>query len=336
MPEVELREPLRFERHFVEKSWGGRTLERVPGIALPAGPPIGETWEIVDRENENSVVATGAHKGKTLRELMRQHGASILGSAAAGKDGRFPLLVKYIDASKNLSVQVHPNERTAPLVGGTAEPKTEAWYIVDIASDGLLYAGVKASVEREEFARVADSAKVQNALHRLKVARGECLLVNGGTVHAIGAGVTVLEVQQNSDTTFRLYDWGNVGLDGKPRETHVAQALECVEFGQPAPQAIAPSWKPVADGALRATLAASHVFGMHALRITAPARLDTGGAFRIYAVLGGAGALSVEGAEGSWPLATGDVWLIPAVCGIHAALPAGAEELFLVEMTPPA
>jgi mannose-6-phosphate isomerase len=324
-------EPLRFERHFVEKVWGGRALATRPGIGLPPDLSIGETWEVVDRENENSVVAQGRFRGRTLRQLMAEHGAEILGDAPAAKEGRFPLLVKYLDASQDLSVQVHPDEDSAARAGG--EAKTEAWVVLDVLPGGRVYAGLKSGVEPEAFARVAAGPEVVEMLGTWDVEPGDCFLVRGGTVHAIGAGVTILEIQQNSDTTYRLYDWGRVGLDGRPRETHVAEALTCARFGGEETRPARPRWPEPEGGLARVALARSHVFALDGLRIGAEVRLGTEGSYRIYAVLGGSGELTVEASSETVGVSTGDVWLVPAVCGYHRFAPAEGE-LQLVAAAP--
>jgi len=311
-------EPLRFERRFLEKVWGGRALERRPGLALPPGK-IGETWEIVDREHENSVVAEGARRGTTLRELMAQCGKNVLGKAPAGKAGRFPLLVKYIDASENLSVQVHPDDESAQRIGGGAEAKTEAWYVVDARPGSVLYAGLRPEVSARDFERVADGPGVIETLLSWEVQRGDCLLVPGGTVHAISAGVTILEVQQNSDTTYRLWDWGRAG-----REMHVEQALRCIRFGAPERAPVRPRWFAERDQRV-AQLARSKHFGLNVLAIEKPVRRSTLSQYQIYAVLAGQGRLRLMSGEESWTLRTGDVWLIPASCGYHHVEPVGGE-----------
>jgi len=325
--------PLLFERHFVEKVWGGRSLERRPGFELPAGARIGETWEIVDRDEERSVVARGRHRGRTLGELMAERGAEIVGDApmaptgaAGGEGGRFPLLVKYIDASENLSVQVHPDESAARRLGRGAEPKTEAWYVVGAAGDAALYCGLRPDVDADELARIAAGPEVVDALVRWSVRPGDCMAVPGGTVHAIGAGVTILEVQQNSDTTYRLYDWGRVGLDGRPRETHVEEALACARLGRPARPPARPDWSRSEDGLRSARLVDNALFTLDGLALSASVRMDTRQgderSYRIYAVVEGSGRLDVEGDEGeAWRLAPGDVWLVPAACGYHRVTP---------------
>ena len=325
--------PLRFERHFLEKVWGGRTLERVLGFELPGAGPVGETWEIVDRERENSIVAEGPFQGRTLHELMTERGAEVLGSAPAGKDGRFPLIVKYIDASQNLSVQVHPDEASAERLGGGAEAKTEAWYVVDVAEDARLFCGLRPGVDADALSRGVTDGEVVATLAEWEVQAGDCVTVSGGTVHAIGAGVTILEVQQNSDTTYRLYDWGRVGLDGRPRETHVQEALASVDFARDAVAPAQPHWIDEAAGYRRARLAETHVFTMDALALEYPVEFDTDGAYRIYAVTEGAGTLGVKGSDEEWGLVAGDVWLVPAVCGYHRLAPAGGA-LKLVQAIP--
>lgn len=318
-------EPVRFERHFVPKVWGGRTLEQRPGIALPPGK-IGETWEVVDREGENSIVATGGLKGLSLRELMKRHGADLLGKVPAAKEGRFPLLVKYIDASESLSVQVHPDDESCTKIPG-AEAKTEAWYVVDARPGSQLYAGLRPDVTAREFERVADGPGVVETLLAWEVRPGDCLLVPGGTVHAISAGITILEVQQNSDTTYRLWDWGRTG-----RETHVAEALRCIRFGDPPRGPIRPRW--FAEGQHQvAHLARCKHFGLNALRLARPTRFSTQSQFNLYAVLAGRGRLRWGDQER--PLATGDVWLVPASNGYYHFEPQGGELQLLHEIHRP-
>ena len=326
-------EPLLFERHFVEKVWGGRSLERRPGIELPGTEPIGETWEIVDRPKENSKVKGGAFQGRTLHELMGEYGPEILGASPAGKEGRFPLLVKYIDASDNLSVQVHPDDAAAARLGGEAEAKTEAWYVLDSTPEGVLYCGLRKDVTRQDFARVADGPGVIEAMSRWDVQAGQCMFVPGGTVHAIGSGVTILEVQQNSDTTYRLWDWGRTG-----RETHVQQALECVQFGAderaPVVADFDQAGTETGEGYRKVTLASSDFFRMNALAIEGDCRRSTEDRFRIYAVSEGSGHLAVEGRDEDWTLQQGDVWLVPAICGYHHLRP-GPAGLSVIEMHTP-
>lgn len=324
-----LTEPIRFQRIFLEKVWGGRALERTPGIDLPPDIPVGETWELVDREHENSVAETGPHRGRSLRSLMQEFSKDILGRAPATPKGRFPVLIKYIDATASLSVQVHPSDESAARMGASAEGKTEAWYVLDAAPGACLYAGLRPDVTRAELEAAADGEGVVELLNRWDVRGGDCMLIPGGTVHAIGAGVTLLEVQQNSDTTYRMYDWGRVGLDGKPRETHLAQALEVAALGEPLRPPVRAVWTEVAPGLSKAPLVRTNTFSANALRVTDRARLATGRQFQVYAVVEGSGTLTMSGSETSHRLQLGDCWLVPASAGYHYIEP--REELRLIQ-----
>ena len=328
-----LDQPLLFRRIPIRTVWGGRGLERSPGLAFPpdVGPDekVGETWEVVDRDDHNSTVVGGPHDGRSLRELMEHHGSELLGSVPPTTDGRFPLLVKFIDACDTLSVQVHPDDETAVTVGG--EAKTEAWYILDAEPGAKLYAGLRADVDAASFAEASADERVVDMLLEWEVAGGQCLLIPGGTVHAIGAGITLLEVQQNSDTTFRLYDWGRVGLDGEPRETHVEQALGCVSFGEAERGPVAAEWERAGDGLRRAPMARSAYFGMTALSVEGAARFETGGQFQIYVVVGGAGRMRVRGSDTAHAMRPGDSWLVPAATDEHT-IEAEGGELSLVQL----
>ena len=201
------------------------------------------------------------------------------------------------------------------------------WYVLDVAPGGVLYAGLRSGVSADEFRSIADRAEVVEALQRWEVRPGDCMLVRGGTVHAIGGGVTLLEVQQNSDTTYRLYDWGRVGLDGKPRETHVDLALACVRFGEDDTGPRRADWR-TADGVAQAELVRTDSFAMDVLRLDGGARFDTGGALRILAVVKGHGRLTVRGEDAACALKKGEVWLLPACVGGYEIAPqAGVLEL---------
>jgi mannose-6-phosphate isomerase len=325
--------PLRFERIFLEKVWGGRALERSPGIALPEGLRVGETLEVVDRANENSVVAGGPDAGRTLRELLEQRAGELLGSASPTPGGRFPLLVKYIDAKENLSIQVHPDDAAAARMGDGAEGKSEAWFVLAAEPGAVVYAGLEPHVTREDlFARLAEPG-VEELLASWTVQPGDVLTVPGGTVHAIGAGVTLLEVQQNSDTTYRVHDWGRMGLDGRPRATHVEQALEVATFGarpRPPVRSGAAGW--TADGAAlrRARVSRNDHFAMDVLEVRGTAELGTGGRFSIYVAVAGTGR--IERASDAWPLTRGDTWLLPASFDSHQVVPDG-DSLTLVRLS---
>jgi mannose-6-phosphate isomerase len=189
--------------------------------------PIGESWEISDRPGDVSVIANGPLAGRDLRWLMEHHQRDVLGDARpVGR--RFPLLVKILDARERLSLQVHPPAQKAADLGG--EPKTEMWYVTQANPEAELYVGLKRGVTRAEFEKRIQTGDVAGCFHRLPVKAGDAMFLPSGRVHAIGAGLVVFEIQQNSDTTYRVFDWNRVGLDGKPRELHVAQSLASIDF----------------------------------------------------------------------------------------------------------
>jgi mannose-6-phosphate isomerase len=219
--------PFTFRPIFKERIWGGRALERLYRKSLPPKVPIGESWEISDRPGDASVIANGPLAGKDLRWLMENHERDLLGDAKSA-NGRFPLLIKILDAQEKLSLQVHPPaEKAAELRG---EPKTEAWYIADAAPGAELYVGLKRGVTRGEFEQKIKTGDVAECFHRVPVRAGDTMFLPSGRVHAIGAGLVIFEIQQNSDTTYRVFDWNRVGLDGKPRELHVAESLASIDF----------------------------------------------------------------------------------------------------------
>jgi mannose-6-phosphate isomerase len=219
--------PLTFRPIFKERIWGGRKLESLYHKPLPAGVPIGESWEISDRPGDASVIATGSLAGKDLRWVMEHHLHDLLGDAKTA-GGRFPLLIKLLDARETLSLQVHPPAHTAAALGG--DPKTEMWYIAQADPGAELYAGLRRGVTRDEFERSLQAGTVAECFHRLPVQAGSAMFLPSGRVHALGAGIVLFEIQQNSDTTYRVFDWNRPGLDGKPRELHVPQSLASIDF----------------------------------------------------------------------------------------------------------
>lgn len=220
--------PLTFHPVFKERVWGGRCLETLYKKKLPPNVPIGESWEISDRSGDESVIANGPLAGKSLRWLMENHAGELLGNAKPAGGNRFPLLCKILDAREKLSLQVHPPANKAAALGG--EPKTEMWHITDAAPGAELYAGLKRGVTRAEFEKKIQTGGVAECFHRIPVRGGDTMFLPSGRVHAIGAGLVIFEIQQNSDTTYRVFDWNRVGLDGKPRELHVAQSLASIDF----------------------------------------------------------------------------------------------------------
>ncbi len=232
--------PLTFHPIFQERIWGGRALAELFGKPLPPEAPVGESWEISDRPDAVSRVANGPWAGWDLHTLLQIHAREILGRAPAPA-GRFPLLVKILDAREVLSVQVHPPPAVAARLGG--EPKTELWYVAHAGPEAEVFAGLKAGVTREEFERRLRTGAVAECLHRLPVRPGDALFVPSGRVHALGAPLVIFEIQQNSDTTYRVFDWNRTGPDGRPRKLHRAEALASIDFADYEPGLVNSPWQ---------------------------------------------------------------------------------------------
>ena len=308
-----MREVLQFQPIYQERVWGGRRLESFLGRELPPGPPIGESWEIVDRPEAQSRVRGGRYGGATLREMIARHGADIMGPGWE-PTAAFPLLVKWLDCSERLSLQVHPPAAVAPSLG--AQPKTENWYVAHSVPGASLFVGLKRGTKRDEFERALAAGTAGDLVNRISVTPGDSILDHSGQVHAIDAGNLILEIQQNSDTTYRLYDWGRVGLDGKPRRLHVQESLQSILWDEAPPELIGAA--PTSG-----TIAACDEFSIRRVVLGAgeSIRFAAGGQPRLLSVAAGGVRLAGEGAPGTaFPV------------GANALLPWSAE----LEFTAPA
>lgn len=250
------------------------------GRSLPdPALPYGESWEISAREEADSRVAGGPLDGRTLRELWADSGLrrAIFGEDAPESD-RFPLLFKILDAREDLSIQVHPPASVAPELGG--EPKTEVWYIADAAPGAMLYVGVREGVDEARFREALATGEVADCVHAVPVVKGQHLFIPSGRLHAIGAGLLIYEIQQNSDTTYRVFDWNRPGIDGKSRDLHVEESLRCIDFGDV---------EPTLDEARDALLCECEHFRLerHRLAEGAPLAEAVRGRFAIVTVVGG-------------------------------------------------
>jgi mannose-6-phosphate isomerase len=300
--------PIVFQPIFKDRVWGGREMERLYGKKIPAGAPIGEAWEISDRPNDENVIANGPFAGKNLRWLMENQAAEILGPARPAAAGRFPLLCKILDARDKLSLQVHPPANRAAELKG--EPKTEMWYIADAAPGAELFVGLKRGVTRAEFEKKIADGSVADCFHRVPVRAGDTMFLPSGRVHAIGAGLVIFEIQQNSDTTYRVFDWNRTGLDGKPRELHVAQSLASIDFSDFEPELVKTHF--VAEGGVqKRVLVKDSLFNVETWK------LDSGAAdflapkkLQIVAVTNG--EVEVKGGGSAATLSAGQFCLVPA------------------------
>ena len=220
--------PLSFEPVLKRYIWGGRRLGELLGKPIGAGSDYAESWEIADHPQGQAVVKQGPLAGTTLHELVTTRGDELLGRHAP--QSRFPLIFKLLDAQKDLSVQVHPDDAAAAQLSPPDLGKTEAWVILDAAKGSKVYAGLKKGTDLAGFSHAIQEQRAAECLHSFEPQAGDCLFIPAGTVHALGAGLLVAEIQQASDTTYRLYDWGRTGPDGKPRALHVEQGLAAVDF----------------------------------------------------------------------------------------------------------
>jgi mannose-6-phosphate isomerase len=237
-------EPIVFEPLYMQRVWGGRELAHQYGRKLPNEAPYGESWEVVDRETEQSVVRGGSHAGKTLHELWTKHRDEVFGPGLPETE-RFPILIKVLDARDDLSIQVHPPVALADSLKG--EPKTEMWYIADAKSGASLHVGLKQGVSRQDFEAAIQDGTVAEAVHSIPVQAGDSIFIPSGRLHAIGAGLLIHEIQQNSDTTYRVFDWNRLGLDGRPRELHVEESLASIDFEDFEPDLAAPEQQVIAE-----------------------------------------------------------------------------------------
>lgn len=238
-------EPITFTPLYMQRIWGGRELEHLYGRILPdPDQPFGESWEIVDRETEQSVVDQGRFLGCTLHDLWTHQRKEIFGEGLRDYS-RFPLLIKVLDARQDLSIQVHPPAQVAVRFGG--EPKTEMWFIAACEPQAKLYVGLKAGVTRADFEESIHKGTVADCVHAITPHPGDSIFIASGRLHAIGAGVLIHEIQQNSDTTYRVFDWNRLGLDGKPRTLHVEQSLASIDFDDFEPAMDTPNGETLAD-----------------------------------------------------------------------------------------
>jgi mannose-6-phosphate isomerase len=304
-----MMECLTFLPLYMERVWGGQRIGSLFQRTLPAGA-IGESWELVDREDAQSVVAGGPLKGYSLEELWAKHRAQVFGEGYW--QPRFPLLVKILDASQPLSIQVHPPSHQAAKLGG--EPKTEFWYFVDVEPGAGIYIGLKRGTCREDFAVALKKGSVAELVHWHPTRPDSFILLPSGRLHAIDAGNVIFEIQQNSDTTYRVFDWNRLGLDGKPRKLHVPESLQSIDFDD---------FEPCCEEHANEPLARCQHFRVDRWRLDSPRPANDERKFSIFQVVQG----TVE--FGSNRFRRGDLFLVPATAHKGEVIPKGESAVVL-------
>ncbi len=302
--------PLLLTPSLHTRVWGGRLLHTRYGKPLPTADPYGESWELHD----SATVANGPLAGQTVGELTRTYGAALIGTASDPSQG-FPLLVKLLDCNDWLSVQVHPDDALAQVLEGEPRGKTEAWILLDAAEGARIVIGIEAGVDRDGLAEAIAQNRLEPLLTYQTVRPGDIVYMPAGTVHALGPGVLVYEIQQSSDQTYRLYDWGRVGLDGKPRPLHIEKSLRAARLGVKPPLS---TLDAVENGGTAVNgpyfVTTRHLSGQH--------QMDTGGT-RFHALTCTAGSAHLH--HGGWRLSfgAGQTVLLPAAAGVYTLGVAG-------------
>jgi mannose-6-phosphate isomerase len=320
--------PLRFEPIYQYRLWGGRRLADLLSAPLPQGP-IGEAWVLSDRDDLPSHVADGPLKGLTLAQLLEQFPEYVMGKLA-GRFRRFPLLLKFLDAREMLSVQVHPADSHADLLPAGETGKTEAWVVLEAGPESRIYAGLKPGATEATLRQALAEGRVADHLAYFTPKPGDGVFIPAGTVHAMGGGVVVFEVQQNSDVTFRLYDWNHVDAGtGKPRALQVDQALACINFGECAGGLVTPVVEATEPVECERLFRCAH-FQLSRLRGQSPFTVGASGVPRVLVCIQGAGQVEYGGA--SYAIGKGDVFLLPAVVGACTFQPRGQVNLLEIAL----
>lgn len=301
-------EPLRLAPCLRSYLWGGTRLRREYHKAGEG--VIAESWELSVRADGETRIDSGAHKGESLAAALRADPTGMAGARCGTEP--FPLLIKLIDAQKDLSVQVHPSDETA-CRGNGEQGKTEMWYVIDCAPDSSLYLGFSRTVTPEEFLSRAKDGTIGEVLNRVSVHPGDVFFVRPGTVHAIGAGILVAEIQQNSDTTFRVYDYDRLGADGKPRALHLDRAAAVTDYA-PVPNA-ADTLPPCPPDGVQEVMTCEYFRVRRAAVKTHVALSAVPGSFTHLLCVRGKGSLICNGKE--YAFRQGDSWFLPAAFGAY-------------------
>ncbi len=327
--------PLKFTPIYRERIWGGNALRDVLHRALPeTASPIGEAWELADRDDAQSVVANGELASQTLGELCRTYGKALLGQKVAKFD-RFPLLVKLIDAGDRLSLQVHPDAAACRTLG-KGEPKTEMWYVISSHPGAKILAGLSPRTTQLQLKERLDKPEIENLLQVYPSMPGDAYYIPAGTIHAIGAGNLLLEIQQNSDTTYRISDWGRVGADGKPRELHLVDGVQSIDFTNRVSPRIAGTVDRASYNRKFHVISQCPYFQVQDLRLVSPWRDDTAmrGSFHLITAITAPVAIARRlDAPEKLRIDAGETALIPANLGAYMIEPERSGETIVIKTT---
>ena len=297
--------PMTFRPVYKDYLWGGSRIPETFHRPLPEGI-YAESWEIADRNDGMSVVTNGPLAGQTLRALLEDNATGILGTRTKGT--QFPLLIKLIDARQKLSVQVHPNTKTAATLGG--EAKTEMWYLLG-DNETELYCGLKKGITREDLTKAIDQGTCAETLRTIPVKKGDAVFVGGGSVHSIGENCLILEVQQNSNTTYRFYDWDRVDANGQPRELHIEKAVNAIDWNEYVYPLIPPELLVDTDGFQCWEILECKYFRVEKLQLSQPLEIPLDGS-TFHALFTAEGEATIEWNEGTLTAPAGTSVLIPA------------------------
>src|SRR5580658_9994686 len=317
-PGQDMTYPLRFDPIYQYRLWGGRRLENWLNTPLPGDGPIGEAWLLSDRDEYPSRVSDGPLKGRTIAQLMEQSSREILGRLAP-RFRRFPLLLKFLDVQKMLSVQVHPSDGKTQLIPYGDTGKTEAWVVLESGPRSRIYAGLKPGATPADL-RSISKRTADDYLASFTPADGQSVLIEAGTVHSIGGEIVVFEVQENSDVTFRLYDWDHIdATTGLPRPLQIEQALACIDFTLGSIQPVSPIVETKPPIAREQLIDCSH-FRMERVRSAVPFDVGETGVPRVLVCIDGGGAIEFKGDD--FIMEKGTVMLLPAALGVCRFRPA--------------
>lgn len=308
--------PIKFETLYKDYVWGGRNFPLI-GKEIPKEGKVAESWELSCHKNGTSVISNGEFSGTKLTDLIKKFPRQIVGTQLDEKDiEKFPLLIKFIDANDRLSVQVHPTDEYAKVNENGELGKNEMWYVIHAKPGATLVAGVKDGMTKDVFKEAIENGNVEDCLNYIDVKAGDIINIPAGLVHAIGKGILLAEVQQNSDTTYRVYDYGRLGVDGKPRELHVDKSLEVIDFSMTGSKVKKAEGLEVklSDKSSSKVAIVNKYFSIEILNIKDEVSQEADGSrFYAYVFCEGKGKINYEGGE--LQVKMGETVLIPADMG---------------------